>query len=65
MRSYSRLGKLGQDDDKVSEYQHWNTLGDTERFRVAWDLVVQAFLMKGKSLAELRFQRSVTRLERR
>jgi hypothetical protein len=65
MKSYSRLGKIGEEDDKLRDYAEWERLGNEERFRVTWELVVQAWEIQGKSLDELRFQRSVTRIERR
>jgi len=31
---YVRLGKLGVDDDRVSDYAHWDHLGDEKRSQV-------------------------------
>jgi len=59
---FTRLGRLGEDDDRLADYQHWDQLGDEARFRTAWELVVQAYELQGRSPNELRFQRSVTDL---
>jgi hypothetical protein len=58
---YTRLGKLGE-DDRLDTYERWDELGDEERFKATWDLVVQAHEIQGKDLDELRFQRSVENL---
>ena len=61
---FTRLGKLGADDDRGAEYEYWAKLGDTERFRVTWELVVQAHEILGQSENELRLQRSVENIKR-
>jgi hypothetical protein len=62
---YVRLGKLGDDDTRQSDYQRWNQLGDDARFKAAWELVVQAYEIQGKDLNELRLQRSIENLIRK
>ena len=62
---FTRLGKLGEPDDKLADYAQWAKLGDEARFQAAWELVVQAALINGTNPDELRFQRSVTRLVRK
>ena len=59
---FTRLGRLGDDDDRLADYEHWDRLGDEARFQAAWDLVVQAYELQGKDPNELRFQRSVANL---
>lgn len=62
---YVRLGRLGEDDDRLIDYRKWDELGDEARFQAAWDLVVQAHEIQGKNPDELRFQRSVENLIRK
>jgi len=62
---FVRLGKLGDDDDRIADYKMWDELGDEARFQAAWDLVIQAFELQGKDLNELRFQRSAESLIRK
>ncbi|RMG41085.1 MAG: hypothetical protein D6719_09370 [Candidatus Dadabacteria bacterium] len=62
---FTRMGRLGEDDDKTAEYAAWDKLGNEERFRVAWELVVEAHKIKGRDLDELRFQRSVENIYRK
>lgn len=63
--SYARLGKLGECDDKLTDYQHWRELGSEACFDTAWELVICAFELKGRDLDELRFQRSIENICRR
>ncbi len=62
---FTRLGKLGDDQGRVEEYERWDELGDEARYTVAWELVIQAFQIQGRDLDELRFQRSVENLVRK
>lgn len=59
-----RKGRLNFDDEKVSDYQYWDQLGDEAKFSAAWELVVQAYEVKGLNTDELRFQRSIEKLSR-
>ena len=59
-----KKGRLIHDNDKVADYQYWDKLGDEAKFAAAWELVVQAYEIKGLSTDELRFQRSVEKLSR-
>ncbi|RME59048.1 MAG: hypothetical protein D6780_05725 [Candidatus Dadabacteria bacterium] len=61
---FVRLGKLGE-EDKREVYEYWDKLGDEARFKAAWELVIEAYKIKGKDLNELRFQRSVEKLVRK
>ena len=62
---FTRLGKLGDEEDRVAEYERWDELGDEARFAAAWELVIQAFQIQERDLNELRFQRSVENLVRK
>ena len=61
---FTRLGKLG-DEDVPSDFETWENLGVEERFKAAWELVIQAHTIRGDNLDELRFQRSVENLIRK
>jgi len=58
-----RKGKL-EDLDRSFDLQFWQAHSDTERFSAAWELVVMAFLVKGKDVRQLRLQRSVETFQR-
>ena len=62
---FVRLGKLGDHDDKVADYEYWRSVSDEARYQAAWELVIQAHELQGKDLNELRFQRSVANLVRK
>ena len=59
-----KKGILGQDDDKLLDYEYWDKLGDEAKFEAAWELVVQAYEINGLDQNELRFQRSVEKLSK-
>ncbi len=59
-----KKGVLGQDDDKALDYEYWDKLGDEAKLNAAWELVVQAYEIKGLDLNELRFQRSAEKLSK-
>jgi len=59
-----RKGKLGQEDEKLLDYEYWDKLGDEAKFAASWELVIQAYEIKGLDLNELRFQRSVEKLSK-
>ena len=62
---FEHLGRLGDEEDKLADYRHWEKLGDEARFKAAWDLVVQAYELTGRNPDELRFQRSIENLIRK
>lgn len=64
-RLFTRLGTLGEDDDRQAVYDFWDQAGDTARFEAAWEMVVFAMKMKGTPIDDLRLQRSVTKLVRK
>jgi hypothetical protein len=58
-----RKGKL-KDLDRSFDLEFWQSQTDTERFAAAWELVVMAYRLKGKSVRQLRLQRSVETFQR-
>jgi len=58
-----RKGKL-EDLDRSFDIQYWQRLGSAAIFSAAWEMVVQAWQLKGRSVSELRLQRTVERLQR-
>ena len=46
------------------DLQFWQSQSDAQRFAAAWELVVQAFIIKGRDVSQLRLQRTVERFER-
>jgi len=58
-----RTGKL-PDMDRSFDLNFWQAQSDTARFAAAWELVVQAFIIKGKDVSQLRLQRTVEHFER-
>lgn len=61
---FTRLGKLGENNDRQAVYDYWNQVGDTARFEAAWEMVVFAMKVKGTPIDDLRLQRSVAKLVR-
>ena len=59
-----RKGILGQEDEKLLDYQYWDEQGDEAKFNAAWELVVQAYEIMGRDPNELRFQRSIEKLSK-
>ncbi len=60
---FTKKGLLSE-KDKAEDYAEWNALGDEAKFKAAWELVTTAYIIQGRDLNELRFQRSVTNIER-
>ena len=56
--------KLGE-DETAENHEAWAALGDEEKFTQAWEMVKLAHLIKGGTLDELEFQKSVAILRRR
>ena len=50
--------------DRSFDVEYWQRLGPEAIFEAAWDLVVQAWKMKGRDPDELRLQRSVEAIRR-
>ena len=58
-----KTGKI-EDLDRSFDLQFWQAQSDGERFSAAWELVVQAFIIKGKDESQLRLQRTVEHFQR-
>jgi hypothetical protein len=58
-----RTGKL-EDMDRSFDLKFWQSQSDTQRFSAAWELVVQASIIKGRDVSQLRLQRAVEHFER-
>lgn len=58
-----RTGKI-EDLDRSFDLQFWQSQPDSARFTAAWELVVHAFLIKGKDVSQLRLQRTVEHFQR-
>ena len=58
-----RFGKI-EDLDRDFDLKFWQAQSDTLRFAAAWELVVQAFIIKGRDVSQLRLQRTVEYFER-
>jgi hypothetical protein len=50
--------------DRSYDIDFWQRAGAQARFDAAWDLVVEAHLLRGADPNELRLQRSVVSVER-
>jgi hypothetical protein len=50
--------------DRSFDVEYWQRLGPEAIFEAAWDLVVQAWKLKGRDPDELRLQRSVEAIRR-
>ena len=53
-----RTGRI-EEMDREFALRFWQAQSDTERFAAAWEPVVQAFIIKGKDVNQLRLQRTV------
>jgi hypothetical protein len=58
-----RKGKL-EDLDRSFDMAFWQAQSPTARFAAAWEMVVQAYRLKGKDVSKLRLQRSVEHFQR-
>ena len=57
-------GKL-EEAEKYPDISFWHKQSDETIFDAAWQMVVDAHLLKGEDLSESRLQRSVASLQRR
>lgn len=53
-----KTGKI-EEMDRSFDLQFWQSQSDTQRFAAAWELVVQAYIIQGKDVSQLRLQRTV------
>jgi hypothetical protein len=50
--------------DRSFDVEYWQRLGPEAIFEAAWEMVVQAWKVKGRDPNELRLQRSVEAIQR-
>lgn len=58
-----RTGKI-ENLDRSFDLKFWHAQTDTDKFIAAWELVVHAYIIKGKDVSQLRLQRSVENFQR-
>ena len=58
-----RLTRL-EDADRSFDIEFWQRQGDAAIFAAAWELVVFANEFKGRDASQLRFQRTLKKLQR-
>jgi len=56
-----RIGKVS-DSNRRFDVEFWQRQGSSAIFAAAWEMVVEAYRLKGKSESELAFQRTVERI---
>ncbi len=57
-------GKL-KDAPKYPDVSYWQSRPDEEKFSAAWQMVLEAYAIKGEDIGESRLQRSVAGFQRR
>ena len=58
-----KVGKI-EEMDRSFDIKFWQQQKDTARFAAAWELVIHAFIVKGKDVSQLRLQRTIEHFER-
>ena len=58
-----RKGKI-ENLDRSFDIRFWQAQSDSAKFAAAWELVTTAYIIAGKDLHELRFQRSAENFQR-
>ncbi len=61
---FEYLGKL-KEDDGIAEITYWQSLDSDAISSAAWEMVQEYHLEQGKTLDELRLQRTVEHLQRK
>jgi len=61
----TRLSRFGERPDREFDIQFWQGLSSEARANAVWELVVDYWTMKGKTLDELRLQRSIESVQRK
>ncbi len=56
-------GKL-ENAERYPDVKYWQAQPDAKKFETAWQMVIDAYAMKGEDVSELRLQRSVGGLQR-
>lgn len=54
-----------EDAPRYPDVAYWQTQSDAKKFAAAWQMVIDAYAIKGEDISELRLQRSVGGLQRR
>ncbi len=58
---YGRL----EDSEPFPDLEYWQSQDDETKFDAAWEMVIEAHLIKGEDLRESRLQRTIGSLQRR
>ena len=58
---YGRL----KDAERYPDVPYWQAQPDEKKFEAAWQMVIEAYAIKGEDVSELRLQRSIGGLQRR
>ena len=54
-----------EEADRYPDVKYWQSQPDAKKFEAAWQMVIEAYAIKGEDISELRLQRSVGGLQRR
>ena len=54
-----------EDAERYPDVAYWQSQPDEKKFEAAWQMVIEAYRIKGEDISELRLQRSVGGLQRR
>ena len=54
-----------EDAERYPDVPYWQSQPDAKKFEAAWEMVIEAYRLKGEDISELRLQRSVGGLQRR
>ena len=58
-----RTGKI-EELDRSFDLKFWQAQSASDRFAAAWELVITAYIIKGKDVSQLRLQRTVENFQR-
>ena len=53
-----------EDDPKHPDLAYWQAQPDEKKFAAAWEMVIEAYAIKGVDISESRLQRSVASFKR-
>ncbi len=54
-----------EDADRYPDVEYWKSQTDEKKFEAAWQMVIEAYAIKGVDLRESRLQRSVASFQRK
>jgi len=54
-----------EDAEKYPDVRYWQAQSDEKKFEAAWQMVIEAYAIKGVDLRESRLQRSVASFQRK